>query len=183
MSLFDFFRKNHKQDETDLFETENGNPKELTEGDRVPVKIAVPGPDGISSGIDAVYAFLQDDYEARGYDDAFISPDDSYKQDNIRLLRQDLLIQIQRANTYYEGITKELEFHINSRSRAGLVDLVEELKTRKEMVTGYIEKLKPIQADAENGTGLTERIVLSYQRGFMRGLAALTQSRVLNKKL
>jgi len=30
---------------------------------------------------------------------------------------------------------------------------------------------------------MTQRIILSYQRGFMRGLSAITQSNVLNKKI
>ena len=30
---------------------------------------------------------------------------------------------------------------------------------------------------------MAERTILSYQRGFMRGLSALTQSKILNKEL
>lgn len=183
MGLFNFLKKKNQQSESGLVEADNSLPNELIISEKRPDQGRLPGSDDISSGIDSVYAFLQGDYETRGYRDALASPDDSYKQDNIRLLRQDLTIQIQRAGTYYEGIMKELDFHILSRTRAGLVDLVEELKMRKEMVTGYMEKIKLIQADAETGSGLTERIILSYQRGFMRGLSALTQSGVLSKKL
>lgn len=134
-------------------------------------------------GITAIYNFLQADFESRGYNDALINPDDSNRADNINLLRQDLFLLIQKSATYYEGLLKETDFHIGSRGRAGLIDLVEELKTRKELVVDHLEKIKTIKSEAESGTGASQRITLSYQRGFMRGLSALTQSKVLNKKL
>jgi hypothetical protein len=134
-------------------------------------------------GINAVYGFLQADYESRGYNDALINPDESYRTDNASLLQQDLLIMIEKSATYYEGLMKDIDFHIGSRSRAGLIDLVEELKTRRELVADHLEKIKLIKVEAVSGTGATQRITLSYQRGFMRGLSALTQSKVLNKQL
>jgi hypothetical protein len=51
------------------------------------------------------------------------------------------------------------------------------------MVVEHLEKIRVIKEDAIKSNGSTQRIALSYQRGFMRGLAALTQSTVLNKKL
>ena len=138
---------------------------------------------GEAKGIDVIYTFLQADYETRGYNDALTNPDDSYKSDNINLFRQDLFILIQKANTYYESFIKELDFHISSRGRAGLIDLVEALETKKEMVLDYLEKIKLIHADAENGLGVVQRITLSYQRGFMRGLSALTKYNILNRQL
>jgi len=183
MSLFNFFRKRQQINGTTPVENETLVPRELFIDETDPVQVALPGSSEAASGIEAVYAFLQDDYESRGYNDALTNPDDSYKTDNLRLLSQDLAIHIQRANTYYESILKELDFHISSRSRAGLVDLVEELKMRKELVLSYLEKIGLIRNDAENRNGLTERIMLSYQRGFTRGLAAITQAKILNQRL
>jgi hypothetical protein len=135
------------------------------------------------AGIELIYNFLQADYETRGYNDALTNPDHSYRNDNILLIKYDLQILIQKVNTYYEDHLRELDFHIASRSRAGLVDLVEELNARKEMVYEHQNKVAEIRQESEKEAGMTQRIILSYQRGFMRGLAALTQSNVLNKKL
>lgn len=183
MSLFNFLRKRQQSNGTAPAENETLVPRELFVDESDPVHVALPGASEAASGIESVYTFLQADYESRGYNDALTNPDDSYKTDNLRLLGQDLSIQIQRANTYYESILRELDFHISSRSRAGLVDLVEELKMRRELVLSYLEKIGMIGTDAENRNGLTERIVLSYQRGFSRGLAAITQARILNQQL
>jgi len=183
MSLFNFFRKKQQGSTAAPAETETLVPRELFVDESDPVQVALLGASEATSGIEAVYSFLQADYESRGYNDALTNPDDSYKTDNLRLLSQDLSIQIQRSNTYYESILKELDFHITSRSRAGLVDLVEELKMRRELVLSYLEKIGLIRSDAENRNGLTERITLSYQRGFSRGLAAITHARILNQRL
>lgn len=136
-----------------------------------------------SKGLDAVYEFLQFDYESRGYNDALTNPDESYKADNIKLFHHDLIILLDRSMVYYDGLLKDIDFHISSRSRAGLIDLVEELKIRKEVVLDHISKLKVIKQEAVTGSGATQRIALSYQRGFMRGLSAISQSKLFNRNL
>jgi hypothetical protein len=136
-----------------------------------------------SIGLDAIYSFLQDDFESRGYNDALTNPEEGYKNDNIRLLSHDLLILIDRSTNYYESFLKELDFHIGSRSRAGLIDLVEELKIRKDIIRDHLEKIGQIKADAAAGSGSAQRIALSYQRGFMRGLSAISQSKIFKRTL
>lgn len=170
MGLFSFFRKNGQQAANN-----NGSPV----GDEGMTLIASNN----VKGINAIYDFLQYDYESRGYDDAMTNPDDSYKSDNIKLFNHDLLILIDKSTTYYEGLLKEVDFHISSRGRAGLIDLVEELKIRREMIVDHLEKIKVIKTEAVNGTGATQRIALSYQRGFMKGLSAISQSKVFNRNL
>jgi len=177
MGLFDFLKKKNNQqpaliDKSIEISTENGQAVTV-ETNHLPN----------GAGIDSIYAFLQFDYEARGYNDALTSPDDSYRNDNINLLKQDLFILIDKSLTYYEGMLKEVDFHIGSRSRAGLIDLVEELKTRRDMVSDHLIKIRSLKEEAVGNAGAVQRITLSYQRGFMRGLSAITHSNVLNKKL
>ncbi|MDP4238871.1 MAG: hypothetical protein Q8904_05295 [Bacteroidota bacterium] len=185
MGLFDFFKG--KQSQATGSEQANQPeeiPKDLFAEEQVPGENQHElGINTESKGIELIYEFLQADYESRGYNDALTSPDDSYKQDNIKLIKLDLQIVIQKVTTYYEDLIKELDFHITSRSRAGLIDLVEELKTRKDMVLEHAAKVDEIKKEMEDVTSMTQRIILSYQRGFMRGLSAISQSNVMNKKL
>jgi hypothetical protein len=129
-----------------------------------------------------VYAFLQTDFESKGYHDALINPDDSYRKDNIKLLKHDLLILLQKVTTYYDDLLRDIGFHINSRERAGLIDMVEELKFRRQGVENHLVKVSEIKKEMNDDTGVSERITLSYQRGFMRGLSAITQSNILTKE-
>jgi len=184
MGLFNFFNRNKS---IQL----NGNDPQLID---IPKDLFIEesGPNeqkqavhsnGEIKGIDLIYAFLQDNYESRGYDDALINPDDSYKTENIKLIKLDLHILVQKVTTYYEDSIRVTDFHIHSRSRAGLIDLVEELKTRKEMIIEHMSKVSGIKKEMESESGMTQRILLSYQRGFMRGLSAITQSKILGNNL
>jgi hypothetical protein len=138
---------------------------------------------GESKGIESVYAFLQADYETRGYNDALANPDDNYKNESVKLLRMDLDILLQRANLHYEDLSKEAEVHIITRSNAGLVDLVQELKARKSVIDEHKRILAEIKADIEQDDGKFMRVRLSYQRGFLKGLTHLTNTNILNKKI
>ena len=138
---------------------------------------------GEVKGIDAIYDFLQADFESKGYNDALVSPDESNKLDNIRLLQLDLGILIQKVETYYSDSLKEIDYHMTSRTRAGLIDLVEELKTRREIVLDHVNKVNELKKEMAGNAGMSERMVLSYQRGFMKGISAITQSTIMNKKI
>lgn len=176
MSLFSRFRKNNK-------ENRNGSSGSLnnveSQAKNISTGLNMISP-GALKGLDDVYSFLQFDYESKGYNDALTNPDESYRNDNVRLIQHDLIILIDRTIVYYETMLKEADFHISSRSRAGLIDLVEELKIRKEVTGDHLEKVKQIKAEALKGEGASQRIVLSYQRGFMRGLYAISQSKLFN---
>jgi len=180
MGLFNRFRKRN-----------NGNPvssgnnegvQKLSPGSVTGKELSLIHSNGLG-GIDDIYTFLQYDYESRGYNDALTNPDESYKNDNIKLIQHDLMILIERTLTHYETMLRETDFHISSRSRAGLIDLVEELRIRKEVTSNHLEKVKQLRSEASAGSGSSQRIVLSYQRGFMRGLYAISQSKLFNGKI
>lgn len=136
-----------------------------------------------TKGILSIYHYLESDFESKGFDDSMISPDESYKKENIRLIKFDLEIIIQKVRIYHDSLLKEIDFHIASRSRAGLVDLVEELKSRKTDLLEHIQKVNEIENSLKSNSGYCERAILSYQRGFMKGMASITQASLLSKAL
>ena len=124
--------------------------------------------------LDSIYEFAETDFEEKGYNDALINPDNSYKEDNIKLLKYDFQIKIKRAYKTYEDYIKDIQFHIETRKNAGLVDTVKLLETELIKTKDSIEEIKSIEEENKNSIGLLHRISLSYQRGFMRGLAAMS---------
>lgn len=189
MGLFDFFRRKRIVAENDVLASPSPNivteiPRDIFIDENDPQQNQSLSPiHSIESGIEQIYQFLQADTESKGYSDALVNADDSYKSDNIRLIKLDLQILIDKTNTYYENLISEINLHIATRSRAGLVDLVQELESRKKLVTDYKQKLMEIKDSMDDENGMCQRSILSYQRGFMRGLSALTQSNVLNKRI
>jgi hypothetical protein len=128
-------------------------------------------------GIDSIYAFLQIDFEPKGYNDALVNPDQSNKADGIRLIKTHLNIIMDKEINYYDKLIKDLECHIRSRGDAGLVDLVEELRTQKDKADTDIQKIHEIELQMRNNSGLFEKVILSYEQGFKRGLAAISKSK------
>ena len=54
---------------------------------------------------------------------------------------------------------------------------------RKAIINEHIDKMDLILKEIEGGGGSNHRIAMSYKKGFTRGLAALTQSEILDRKI
>ena len=137
--------------------------------------------DGTQSGINLLFHFLDKNYEAKGYDDALINPDNTHLEQNIAALRNDLERTIRKVKTFYEDFIREVNFHISSRSRSGMVDTVEELQVKKQTAENHIRQVLEIEEEAKNKRGVAEGIVISYTRGFKNGLAAISHHSIMNK--
>lgn len=124
--------------------------------------------------------FLQrQDFEKKGYEDAINNPDESNKNAKINEFKGDLKILIDRVTNEIQKNILNIESHIDSKGRTGLMDLAEELKSKKATYQFDIDKLNEITKSIETNSGMFERIILSYTRGFMRGITAITQSKFL----
>lgn len=131
-------------------------------------------------GIDVIYDFMQTDFEQQGYDDALAMPDLKYMADNVELILHDLRILIQKTCTWYEEELQKYDLHIATRSRAGLMDLVEELRARQNSIRNTYEKVKEIGMNSVELVGMPLKIKLAYEKGFRRGLEAISRSLLLS---
>lgn len=134
-------------------------------------------------GINLLFQFLERNHEGKGYDDALINPDNTHLIQNTEALKNELERTIRRVKTFYEDFVKEIDFHIGSRSRSGMVDTVEELTMKKEIAESHIKKVLEIEDDLRNNKGDSQGIIMSYTRGFKNGLAAISHHSILKRKL
>jgi hypothetical protein len=130
--------------------------------------------------IEGLYLFLQNNWEENGFNDALANPDDSYRKDNLEFLTIDFELKVDQLLLTYSDKLNEIEFHINTRSKAGLIDLVEELKQHTVKLKTHVDQLNKFKSEIPAGTGALKRILLSYNKGFMRGLNAISVSKFLN---
>lgn len=145
--------------------TENGNPTESREG------------------IQALYIFLEKNHESKGYNDALINADHTHLQQNVEALRHELKRHLKKAKTFYEDFIREINFHISSRTRIGMIDTVEELMVKKENSENHLRQILEIERESETQQGIGEGIILSYTRGFRNGLAAISHHSIINKNI
>jgi hypothetical protein len=188
MGLFSRFNKTNT-------ETVNGNGLNGHAGPEIPEDVfiekekpQVNGQDNmINSGLNErgiylLYQVMERNYNAKGYEDALINPDTSNLTENIESLKNELQRMIKRVKTFYEDFLKEVEFHIISRSRSGMTDMVEELTMKKETAEMHMIKIKDIEKETLESKGDCQGIILSYTRGFKNGLAAISHHSILKRQ-
>ncbi|MCZ2471394.1 hypothetical protein G9H62_00960 [Aquirufa ecclesiirivi] len=130
-----------------------------------------------------IFDRIRHDYELEGYQDALTTADNKYRDDNISIIKLDLQADIHEAEIAIKEYLKEIDFHINSRRKADLHDLVEELESRREICLDRLKTMEEIKLDVSNDTGTSTRIVLAYKRGFNKGLAALSMANIINRNI
>jgi hypothetical protein len=135
------------------------------------------------NGITLLFVLLERNHEAKGYDDALVNPDTAHLEQNLQALKNEMERTIRKLKTYYEDLMMEIDFHIQSRSRSGMVDTVEELTMKKAIAESHIRKILEIETDAREGRGDTQGIIMSYTKGFKNGLAAISHNNILKRKL
>jgi hypothetical protein len=130
-----------------------------------------------------IFERIRKDYELEGYNDALSTADNKYKNENLEILKLDLQADIQEAEIDVKEYLKEIEFHINSRKKAELDDLVEELESKKEICLERLKTMVEMKLDIINESGTPFRMILAYKRGFNKGLAALTVATIINRNI
>ena len=180
MGLMEFFFGTTKK--SDQNETENpakGDDNLLPElklNNRLNIAAPVSKEDEttVSMPLDEIYNYLRIDFESRGYEDALSNPDISYRDLNKQLLVSNLKVLFKQIKQIYIDNLKTNDFHIKSREQAGLIDIVDLLKNRKETLENHLAEINKMENDLENKVDYMVGMLLSYERGFLRGLAALS---------
>lgn len=190
MGLLDFFKK---KDEIQTGELNNENHDENFANEPIVDRnIFVKDPQKTngnysdeenSTAWKRIFSRIRKDYEIEGYNDALSTADVKYRDDNKEILKLNLRIDIEEAEVEIKEYLKELDFHIKSRTKAELNDLVEELESKKIVFEERLQKLTELKTDLQNDTGMPLRIQLAYNRGFNKGMAALTVANVINKNI
>lgn len=130
-----------------------------------------------------IFDRIRRNYELEGYNDALSTADNKYRDDNTQILKLDLHADIQEAEIDVKEYLREVNFHISSRTKAELFDLVEELEAKKEICLERLKTMEEIKQDIINETGTAFRMILAYKRGFDKGLAALSMANIINRNI
>jgi len=183
MGFFDMFKKKHQvpqgpEPTHSLPENKEGNHLDKTQLTGDPSVYTIEF--GTRLPIDVIYSFLKEDYETKAYQDAITSPDKSYRDLNLALLRSNLEVKFKQVALRYEDMLREIDFHIESRMQAGLTDIAGMLKSKKATYEKHVEELGKMRKDLDSGEIYMTGIFKSYEVGFTRGLASLSLHNLKN---
>jgi hypothetical protein len=180
MRLFNFLKKS-RDEESNLSEIRKED--FIDETDPVDKNEMIRIQCGTGKPIDVVYAYLEGDYDIKGYEDAICVPDNSYKEKNKVLIRSKLEVIIKRILQVYESKLREIDFHIESRRDSGLFDIVKELESTKKTFEEHKETLIAMEKEIQDDNiYYVRRMLDSYDCGFLKGLAALSLESIQTNK-
>lgn len=123
--------------------------------------------------IEHIYAFLQQDFSKKGYDDALVNHDSSFRDMNKNQIKGNLILLIKEVLLNYETKILELKHKIQIAQDAGLIDTSSQLIKDMKISTTHQEEIIKMENDLNNDAPHMTQILLSYDLGFNRAIAAI----------
>lgn len=127
-----------------------------------------------------VYARLQEDWETKGFNDAKAFPETLYRENRKRVIIENLLLHIKEVSTKYEDKMTEIEGCIEQASKSGFVEALERYKQSLKILSRHSQEMELLVKDINEIGEKTSAILLSYDMGFARGIAAVGDDKVYN---
>lgn len=128
---------------------------------------------GTGMPIDLIYNFLRHSYETDGYNDALISPENAYKEMNVKRLRGLLELKFQQVRLRYESNIKIMEQRIETCNDNGLFVAMNNMTMQKELYLHHLDKLTEMENDYKQEKSYMTTFITSYENGFLRGIASV----------
>lgn len=126
--------------------------------------------------IDVIYGYLHKNYESKGFDDAMLKSDLAFKDINMKLIRNKILMVFREINLNYDVMKQDLQTRIDNCNAAGLLTTVSELEKTMSTINAHKEELRVLEVDFRNNANEASIPLQSYDCGFLRGIASIQMS-------
>ena len=137
--------------------------------------------------IDVVYGYLHKNYEDKGFQDAMLKSDLAFKDINMRLITNKILMVFREINLNYDVMKQDLQVRIDNCNAAGLLTTVAQLEKNMQLIDVHKKELADLEADFRNNANETSIPLQSYECGFLRGIATVSlgggQSQIMPQML
>ena len=127
---------------------------------------------GTQMPIDIIYAFIERDYENEGYQDAMCNPDDSYKESKKAMIKHGLKRLFEQVGLRYKSDLRNIEVQITIMEQQGMANTASTLQARKDTLLEHLTKMGEMEVALDNEEQKMMSMIKSYERGFLKGLAA-----------
>lgn len=182
MSIFNFWNKKKENSSAMVTTLPVINPEtsahEVVETNQVkPDTSSGKGPLKVSYAtgwpIDIIYGYLHKNNEEKGFADAMVQSDLSFRDMNMRLIKNKILMVFREINLNYDVMKHDLEIRMETCSAAGLLTTVSELEKSMSTITAHKAELKELEEDFRNNEKEASIPLQSYECGFLRGIATI----------
>ena len=182
MSIFNFWNKkkenssamittlpvmNPSMSAAEEVETNQEAPGATTEKKTLTVSYATGWP------IDVIYGYLHKNNEDKGFNDAMVKSDLTFRDMNMNIIRNRILMVFREINLNYDVMKRDLEIRMDTCSAAGLLSTVSELEKTMSTIKAHKAELKELEEDFKNNEKEASIPLQSYECGFLRGIATI----------
>ena len=182
MSIFNFWKKNNENSSAMIstlpvmnpsmsaaeeVETNQEAPDATTEKETLTVSYATGWP------IDVIYGYLHKNNEDKGFNDAMVKSDLTFRDMNMNIIRNRILMVFREINLNYDVMKRDLEIRMDTCSAAGLLSTVSELEKTMSTIKAHKAELKELEEDFRNNEKEASIPLQSYECGFLRGIATI----------
>lgn len=126
--------------------------------------------------IDVIYGYLHKNYEEQGLKDAMTKCDLAFRDLNMDIIRNKILMVFREINLNYDVTRNDIEIRIETCRAAGLLSTVSDLEKTLSVITAHKEELRQLEDDFRNNANEASIPLKSYECGFLRGIATIALS-------
>ena len=131
---------------------------------------------GTGMPIDAIYAYIQDDYEQEGYSDAMCNADMAYKESKKEIIKNGLKMLFEQVRLRYESDIRDISVQIDIVETQGLTTTSMTLKARRDTFNAHLSKINEMESSLDREDKKMMNMIASYERGFLKGISAKSES-------
>lgn len=126
--------------------------------------------------IDIIYGYLHKNYEEKGFSDAMVKSDIAFRDMNINIIKQKILMVFREINLKYDAMRIQWEKQMSTCRAAGLLTTVSEIQNTLNVILSHKEELAKLEQDFRSNANEASVPLQSYECGFLRGLATVAMS-------
>lgn len=126
--------------------------------------------------IDIIYGYLHKNYEEKGFNDSMIKGDLAFRDINMNIIRNKILMVFREVNLNYDVMKKDIETRLETCSAAGLLTTITDLENQASIISAHKEELERLEKDFRSDANEASVPLQSYNCGFLRGIATITLS-------
>lgn len=182
MSIFNFWNKkkenssamittlpvmNPSMSAAEEVETNQEAPSATTEKKTLTVSYATGWP------IDVIYGYLHKNNEERGFNDAMVNSDLAFRDKNMNIIRNKILMVFREINLNYDVKKHDLEIRMETCNAAGLLTTVSQLEKEMSTIMAHKSELKELENNFRNSENEASIPLETYECGFLRGIATI----------
>lgn len=126
--------------------------------------------------IDVIYGYLHKNYEQKGFEDAMIKSDLTFRDMNINIIKNKILMVFREINLNYDVLRNELESRLDNCRAAGLLTTISEIETNLNIIDAHKNELNQLESSFRNNDNEVSIPLQSYECGFLRGISTIALS-------